>query len=900
MYSITLKSFWLILVVLASTYIHSQICLGDDATVCVGQPITITNCNGSGGGTSGGGVNLNAPTNVSLSDDVWSGVVNIGFPFSFYNNTYSQCVIGSNGLVSFDLSKANGYCAWSFGGVTPLPNTTFNSAKNSAMVCYWDMNPGVGGQIQYQTIGTAPNRIFVVLYKEVPTFSCNQCSYMSIMLFEGSNNIEYHIGNKPPCLSWNGGLALQATEDAPGTTAHVTPGRNISQWTANQECKRYVPTTPTNTSAFTIVDAPYTLVTSTGTSILWGSTTGQTFPYNNGVLNIPSVSAGTTGYFLTGSACGVGIGSVSADTSWITGVSSSVSTTSTPDVCSSGIGTATASSTSGVPPFTFTWSNGGTGSTISNLTAGSYTVTMTDNIGCPSTSTVVVGDTPATFTSTTTLVSCPGGSDGSATAVMTPVLGNLTFQWNDPLNQTTATATGLAAGTYQCVITSDIGCSGTATAIVNEIPATLPVIQSLVDVSCNSGNDGSAVLSITQGTGTAPFSYSWSSGTSFNGAMNNLTAGNYTVTITDANNCITTFNLTIDEPAPLQVTFITDTLEICPEATTNLQAQGTGGSSNYNFTWYENGSMIGTGQSIDVDPDNTNTQYCVVLSEACGSPTADSCTIINFYTPIVPNLTPDELKNCSPGEFIFTNTSTNFAEIATTNYQFSDGSTYQVDGLGTVTNTFIVPSYYDVLMTIESIYGCIYSANIQNVIEVVPNPVAAFTFSANPITIFEPSVVAQDQSTGNVVEWNWNSPYSSPSFSDLGNPTLTFPIGVEGQYPVTLTVYSEYGCVDSITHELNVVPDVLVFAPNTFTPNGDEHNQQWKVFFTGIDIYDFDLLIFNRWGELIWESHDPSVAWDGTYNGKIVQNGTYTWRAWTNDAINDKKREFSGYINVMR
>ena len=879
---------------------NAQICLGDDATVCVGQPITITNCNGSGGGTAGGGINLNSPTNVTLYDDVWSGVVNIGFPFSFYNNTYSQCVIGSNGLVSFDLSKASGYCAWSFSGVTPLPNATFNDAKNSAMVCYWDMNPGVGGQVQYQTVGTAPNRIFVVLYKEVPTFSCGQCSYMSIMLFEGSNNIEYHIGNKPLCASWNGGLALQATENPTGSTAHVTPGRNISQWTANQECKRYQPTSPTNTSAYTIVDAPYTLVTSSGTSILWGSTTGQTYPYNNGVLNIPSVSAGTTGYFLTGSACGVGIGSVSADTSWITGVSSSVTTTSTPDVCSSGIGTATATSTTGVPPFTYTWSNGGIGNTISNLTAGSYTVTMTDNIGCPSTSTIVVGDTPATFTSTTTLVSCPGGSDGTATAIMTPILGNLTFQWNDPLNQTTATATGLSAGTYQCTVTSDIGCSGVASATVDEIPATLPTLQNLVDVSCNSGNDGSASLGITPGTGTAPFSYSWSTGSSASGVVNNLSAGNFTVTITDANNCITDFVVTINEPPALQISFITDTLQICPESTTNLQVQGIGGSSPYTFTWYENGSMIGTGSSIDVDPDYTNTQYCVVLSETCGSPVADSCTIINFYTPIVPDLTPDQLKNCSPGEFLFTNTSTNLSEIATTNYQFSDGSVYQINGLGTVTNTFIEPSYYNVQMTVESIYGCIYSANIQNIVEVVPDPIAAFTFSANPITIFESSVVAQDQSTGNVVEWNWSSPFSTPSSSTSGNPTLSFPVGVEGQYPVSLTVYTEYGCVDSVTHQINVVPDVLVFAPNTFTPNGDEYNQQWKVSFTGIDIYDFELLIFNRWGEVIWESHDPSVSWDGTYNGEIVQNGTYIWRAWTNDAINDKKREFSGFINVMR
>jgi gliding motility-associated-like protein len=881
--------------------IHSQtsVCLGDDATVCVGQPVTINNCNGSGGGTSGGGINLNSPTNVTLYDDVWSGVVNIGFPFSFYNSTYSQCVIGSNGLVSFDLTKANGYCAWSFAGITPLPNATFNDARNSAMVCYWDMNPGIGGQVQYQTVGTAPNRIFVVLYKEVPTFSCGECSYMSIMLFEGSNNVEYHIGNKPPCLSWNGGLALQAIENPPGSTAHVTPGRNISQWSANQECKRYQPTTPSNTSSYTIVDAPYTLVTSSsGTSIMWGNTNGQTFPYNNGVLNIASASAGTTGYFLTGTACGVGIGSVSGDTTWITGVSSSVSATSTPDICSSGEGTATASSSSGLPPFTFSWSNGESGSSISNLTSGSYTVTMTDNIGCPSSATVTVGDTPASFSATSTFVSCPGGADGTATAVMTPILGNLTYQWNDALSQTTATATGLTAGTYQCVVTSDIGCSGTATVTVNEIPAMTPTVQSLNDVSCNSGNDGSVILTVTNGT--SPFTFTWSSGSSTSGSVNNLSAGDYTVTITDANNCVTTYDITIDEPPALQVSFITAPLQICPEASATLQAQGTGGSSPFTFTWYENGNMIGSGTSIDVDPDFTNTQYCVELSEACGSPVADSCTVITFPTPIEPALEPDRLKDCIPATFLFSNTSTNASEIATTNYQFSDGNSYQVGASGPVSNTFENAAYYSVLMTVESIYGCIYTANIQNIVEAMPIPEAEFTFTDNPATIFETTVGMQDQSTGGVVDWYWISPSSIPSTSSAQNPYFTFPEGEVGQYPITLVVYTEFGCTDSVTYEMNIIPDVLMFAPNSFTPDGDEFNQQWTYHISGIDIYDFELLIFNRWGQIIWESHDPSVSWDGAYKGEIVPAGTYTWIARTKDLINDNKREFFGHINVIR
>ena len=99
---------------------------------------------------------------------------------------------------------------------------------------------------------------------------------------------------------------------------------------------------------------------------------------------------------------------------------------------------------------------------------------------------------------------------------------------------------------------------------------------------------------------------------------------------------------------------------------------------------------------------------------------------------------------------------------------------------------------------------------------------------------------------------------------------------------------------------MHIIQDVIFYAPNTFTPDGDEHNQSWEIFVDGIDIYHFDLSIFNRWGEIIWESHDPKAKWDGTYNGQIVQSGMYVWKASAKDSVNDDKYEFSGYINVIK
>jgi len=896
--SIVLTSLVCASLVYAQSLPSVNLCLGEDATVCLGQQVTVNNCGGVSGSTPQGGIYLNAPTNVTLSDDQWSGVINMGFTFNFYGTNHTQCVIGSNGLVSFNLANANTNCAYALTGVGTLPNAGFAAARNTAMGCYQDMNPAAGGQIKYQTVGTAPNRIFIVLYENVVMFQqTTECNYMSFLFYETSNNIEYHIGNKPIAPAWNGGLAIQGTQNSAGTIAHITPGRNNTQWTATQDARRFTPTSPSNTNNYTISTIQYFTVTAPGAALSWANTLGQTFPYNNGVLNITTIPPGTTGYFLTGTACSTPIGSVS-DTTWITAVSSSVSTSSTPDFCSSSIGSVSANPTQGSPPYTFNWSTlGQTTQTVNNVTAGTYTVIMTDAMGCPSSSTVTVANTNAIYSATMTMVSCLNGSDGTATAVMTPELGNITYLWDDPMGQTTQTATGLSTGTYTCTVTSDVGCSGTATVTVTQIPSMTAILTNQVDVTCNSGSDG--ILEWTVSNGTAPYSYSWDNSNSQLALANDLSAGEHVITVTDNNSCVESFTASINEPNPLQINFVTNNHQICPEATTTLEVNGTGGSTAYTFTWSQNGTMIGTGTSIEVDPDVTNTQYCVVMTEACGSPQSDSCLIVTFPTPIVPLLTPDKFSTCIPGEFTFSNTSDNSGEIATMYTLFSEGSVYMLNGTDPVTITFDNSGLYHVDLTVTSIYGCVYTNTITNIVHALPLPVANFNFSANPSTVFETSILLQNASTSDVVSWEWFSPYSTPAYSQVENPLLIFP-EEEGQYPVTLLVTTAAGCQDTISYFMNIIPAILFYAPNTFTPDGDEYNQQWEFFVSGIDIYNFELMIFNRWGQVIWETKDPFAKWDGTYNGTNIQAGMYVWKATVKDPYSDLKKEYTGHINVLR
>lgn len=886
---------------LICTRINSQVtvCLGQDTSVCPGQSVTINNCN-VGNINNVAGVYLNAPNQVTLSDDQWSGVINMGFTFNFYGQNYSQCVIGSNGLISFNLANANGYCPWSLGGVPPLPNAVLTSARNSIMLTYQDLLPPLGGQIQYQTIGTAPNRRFVVLYKNIMMFSCNaQCNYMAIIVYETTNVFELHIGNKPLCTGWNGGLAIQGSENNPMTVAHITPGRNNTVWGANQDARRFTPTAPNNTNQYTMAQIPYILVSSPGTNFIWQNTLGQTFPYNNGqlIVNNPP-NPGPTGYFLCGSACNASVGSITNDTTWISIGGAAVNVAVTNDVCSQGIGSVTANPTSGTPPFTYTWSpNIGNTQTVNNLVAGSYTVTVQDASGCPATGTGVVGDTPAQYTATMTQVSCPGGNDGTATANIIPAAVGTTYQWSN--GQNTQTANGLSAGTYTCLVSTPSGCSDTVSITVTEIPAMILNLSNVINASCNSISNGSATMNVTQGTPS--YTYQWTGSASVSNIAIDLGAGPHTVTVMDANGCVQDTTFIISEPPPLSITFLTQDTMICPEASITLSAQGTGGSSPYIFSWLDNfGNSFGPASSITVDPATSPTQYCVTLSEQCGSPSTQDCMTITFPTPIIPSIAPNYPILCMPGTFTFSNTSSNAGEIASTVYSFSNGDTYTIPGMQNFSNTFPYPGFYSVSMTATSIYGCQYSNSTQDIVEVTPLPTADFVLSRNPVTWFETTVQANDNSQGNIIDWQWSCAGAESITSSGMNAQFTFPQGVVGTYYLNLTVTTAQGCSDSISLPLEIIPDIVFYVPNTFTPDDDEHNQTWKFYVEGIDQMGFHLSVYNRWGEIVWETYDTAGEWDGMYGGNLVQPGVYTWTAWYKERDSDGKKIKQGFLNVLR
>jgi gliding motility-associated-like protein len=189
---------------------------------------------------------------------------------------------------------------------------------------------------------------------------------------------------------------------------------------------------------------------------------------------------------------------------------------------------------------------------------------------------------------------------------------------------------------------------------------------------------------------------------------------------------------------------------------------------------------------------------------------------------------------------------------------------------------------------------------MTNFICVVPNPNASFTAEDYTLSMSNDGTFFHNTSTG-AQDYYWNFGDGS-EWSTVENPYHQFPIeDTEINFDVWLYAVSEYGCIDSTERIIEVEEELIIYVPNTITPDGDEYNNDFfPVLSSGFSEDGYTLLIFNRWGELLFESHDLSVGWDGTYNGELVQDGTYTWKITAKNKKNDDKEQYVGHVNVLR
>ncbi|MBV7267984.1 Ig-like domain-containing protein, partial [Winogradskyella luteola] len=279
-------------------------------------------------------------------------------------------------------------------------------------------------------------------------------------------------------------------------------------------------------------------------------------------------------------------------------------------------GTASATATGGVEPYTFLWSpNGETTQNISGLSAGTYMVTVTDANGCTDTATVTVN--PGTcnnlsISGTSTPVICNGESNGSVTAVVSNGTGPFTYAWNT-LSDTTPSVSNLPAGSYTVTVTDQTTlCTQSTTITVNE-PNALSTGIAVTNILCRGDSTGSVDLTVNGGT--SPYTYLWNTGDTTEDLID-VVAGTYSVTITDANGCTATNQSTVQEPAEVVAGSMIRivNVECLGESTGSLTAEGSGGIPPYTYS-IDNGA---TSQASGLFENLAAGNYTILITDANG------------------------------------------------------------------------------------------------------------------------------------------------------------------------------------------------------------------------------------------------------------------------------------------
>lgn len=272
----------------------------------------------------------------------------------------------------------------------------------------------------------------------------------------------------------------------------------------------------------------------------------------------------------------------------------------------------------------------------------------------------------------------------------------------------------------------------------------------------------------------------------------------------------------------------------------------------------------------------------------------DQVDVIVNDNPVV-EFEADNLVGCIPQEVEFTNTTGGNVQDC----EWNIGGVVYNDC--DVTHVFTQAGCYDVQLTVTSTDGCTSNSIIQNYVCVDDYPNANFSASPTDLTsVFDQAQFTNGSNGASTYEWNFGDGYGSSEV----NPLHTFPSDEEGEFQVQLIAYSQYGCTDTAYQIINVLEELLFYVPNTFTPDENNYNEVFKPIFTsGFDSQDYTLFIFNRWGEVIFESTNSDIGWDGNYgaeSSEIVKDGTYIWKIEFKTKYNDERKVEVGNVNLLR
>ena len=595
-----------------------------------------------------------------------------------------------------------------------------------------------------------------------------------------------------------------------------------------------------NTAGLTITSTTCGLTNGSITGIIASGTATLTYDWNGTASVGPDQTGLASGsYTLTvtdGNGCTITSGPhiVNASSSPVIDISTLNTTDAT---CGSNNGAITGITVSGgQTPYTYTWNGiNATGVDTSNLGGGSYTLIVTDALGCSDTETGIIINTlgGATIDASNVVITATtcGLNNGTITGIQISGGTNpIGIEYNS-IVVPSADASGLSAGSYLLEVTDGSGCISSAGPFIVDTSSSPIASATVVDVSCNGLSDGSATATVSQGSGS--YTFNWISGPA-NATYTNLSAGTYTVVVTDNLGCDDTTSVTVTEPAALAIS-ISGTNLICSGQSTTLTASGA-----TSYVW----STTETTTSINPSPSSTLT-YSVTGTVGTCSDTASIVVTVNSLP----------VAMLSGDTTICQGLSTTLTGAGGTSYEWSTGETTSSINYTTASNSVVY---------VIATNNCGNDTALVNILVNTP-PVAN---AGSDITIALGNGTTLTGTGGVSFVWTpssglncttCQSPFASPTSTTTYTLTVTDANGCTASDDVTITVDAIFG----------------LFIPDAFSPNNDGSND--VLFVRGNGFSEFEFRLYDRWGQLVFTTTELTVGWDGTFKNKPLNEGVFVY-----------------------
>jgi len=553
---------------------------------------------------------------------------------------------------------------------------------------------------------------------------------------------------------------------------------------------------------------------------------------------------------------------------------------------SASTGAITVNVSGGTPTYHYSWSHnaGLDNATASSLLAGAYTVTATDANGCTVTQSNTVTQ-PAAITFGTPIItnaSCNGATDGVAEVTPTGGTGAYSYTWNGIAG--TNPQSGLAANTYNVVVTDSNNCAASTNVVITE-PGALIITLTPTDVSCFGGSDGSISSSINGGT--PAYTYLWSDNNNQTTATaTNLMLGAYIVTITDSRGCSASAATNVFEPGQLTVSATSTQVSCFGSVDGTITANALGGSQPFHYSLNFGGATVQDNYTGSFTGLNSGS-YIVNVEDDHLCP---ATTTVNVAAPVQDFFdTITEPTSCYGTDYTDGVAHIQGTTIVNLPFLFAiDGGPQQYSG------DFYNLSAGQHIITATNNFGCVSTIPVT-----VGEPVNGYTEILPDDTTIQLGETIQLHSTfgpyapSTITSYAW-SPLNGLSCIDCPNPYVT-PYNSLTEYTLTVTYNDHCKALASMT--VLVENKLPVYIPNAFSPNGDGNNDVFKIYGEGIKT--LNLKIFNRWGEKIFESTNQFIGWDGTYKGVIQNPGVYIYEL-SITYLDDKQTNKTGSITIIK